>query len=376
MKLPRISVIIPLYNHEKYIEEAVFSVLEQTVSDFELIIINDGSEDNSTDVVQKIKDNRIRYYYQENRGAHNTLNRGIDMAQGEFISILNSDDVYDRNRFELCLNTLEKDSSTAAVSSYIEYIDENGRFIKLKRGAEDNWIDKESETSFKDHGNLTLDLLAGNFLKTTSNLFCRRDVFSQVGRFRDLRYTHDYDFFLRLSHQHHIQLLSEPLLKYRIHQQNTLKENTAAADFECALVLSDFIIKHDLSVLFGENLSLTMTKFFNSLHAHHSERMILTLLLFSRRAEEDENMFELLCDNKDNPFRESCIKYLENYMDGWMAREKIAADWNVLHEQFLHQENELALLKKKLNEKSPVSPSVINYIKDKFRHLFAKKNGY
>lgn len=366
MKLPKISVIIPLYNHEKYIEEAVLSVLEQTVSDFELIIINDGSEDNSSDVVKKIKDNRIRYYYQENQGAHNTLNRGIDLARGEFVSTLNSDDVYAKNRFESCLDILEKDISTAAVFSHIEYIDDNGQFIKLKRGAEDNWIDKKPETSFKDEGNITLDLLAGNFLKTTSNLFCRRDVFSQIDRFRNLRYTHDYDFFLRLSHRFHIQILPEPLLKYRVHQQNTLKENTAATDFECALVLSDFLVNHDLSVLFGKNIFPAMMKFFNSLHAHHSERIILTLLLFSRNKKNEENMFELLRNNDDNPFRASCMEYLENYMDGWMAREKIAADWDELHKQLIQKDNELASLKKDAG-KSHLCSSVFNFIKNKFR---------
>ena len=75
----KISVIIPLYNHEKYIKEAINSVLEQSVSDFELIIINDGSTDNSEDVVKAIKDDRIKYFYQENQGSHNTIDRGFQL---------------------------------------------------------------------------------------------------------------------------------------------------------------------------------------------------------------------------------------------------------------------------------------------------------
>ena len=97
MNDPKISVIIPLYNHEKYINEAVYSVLGQTFSDFELIIINDGSNDGSEEVVKKIKDKRIKYYYQENKGAHNTINRGIEIAKGEYIAILNSDDMYHKD---------------------------------------------------------------------------------------------------------------------------------------------------------------------------------------------------------------------------------------------------------------------------------------
>ena len=75
----KISVIIPLYNHEKYIKEAINSVLEQSVSDFELIIINDGSTDNSEGVVKAIKDDRIKYFYQENQVSYNTIDRGFQL---------------------------------------------------------------------------------------------------------------------------------------------------------------------------------------------------------------------------------------------------------------------------------------------------------
>src|SRR3972149_5816319 len=195
---PKISVIIPLYNHEKYIREAVYSVLEQSIQDFELIIINDGSTDKSEEVVNAIKDDRIKYFFQENQGAHNTINRGIRLAQGEYISILNSDDVYYQNRFEEALKVLESDSSIYAVFSHIECIDGKGKFIRFIRGAEDNWKDHDPETSFKGKNDLVLDLLAGNFLVTTSNLFCRKKVFNEIGYFSDLRYAHDYEFFLRL----------------------------------------------------------------------------------------------------------------------------------------------------------------------------------
>ena len=121
LKIPKVSVIIPLYNHEKYVREAVYSVLEQTFSDFELIIINDGSKDRSEEVIKSIQDKRIKYFYQENRGAHNTINRGIKLAKGEYITILNSDDVYHTNRFEEFLKILEDDNNISAVFSHIEF---------------------------------------------------------------------------------------------------------------------------------------------------------------------------------------------------------------------------------------------------------------
>ena len=82
MKNPKASVIIPAYNHEKYIGEAIQSVLDQTFEDFELIIINDGSSDNTEAEILKFRDERIRYYSQENRGLSATLNRGLELARG------------------------------------------------------------------------------------------------------------------------------------------------------------------------------------------------------------------------------------------------------------------------------------------------------
>src|SRR3972149_11032387 len=242
---PKISVIIPLYNHEKYIREAVYSVLEQSIQDFELIIINDGSRDKSEEVVKSIKDDRIKYFYQENQGAHNTINRGIQLAQGEYVSILNSDDVYYKNRFEEALKVLESDSSIRAVFSHMEFIDEKGDFIRFSRGAEDNWKDKNEGTSFKGKNDVVIDLLAGNFLMTTSNLFCRRRVFKDIGYFSNLRYAHDYDFFLRLCSRFKVHVIESPLLKYRKHSSNTIIENEAAVTFEIGLVFANFFLNYD-----------------------------------------------------------------------------------------------------------------------------------
>jgi glycosyltransferase involved in cell wall biosynthesis len=79
--IPKITVVIPLHNHEKFVKEAVHSVLEQSFSDLELIILNDGSTDSSEDVVKSIRDDRIRYFYQDNRGTHHAINRGIHLAR-------------------------------------------------------------------------------------------------------------------------------------------------------------------------------------------------------------------------------------------------------------------------------------------------------
>ena len=90
---PLISVVIPAYNHERFVGAAIESVLNQSCSDFELVIVDDGSTDNTAEVIKSYTDKRIHYYYQENQDAFNTINRGISLAKGRYISILNSDDI-------------------------------------------------------------------------------------------------------------------------------------------------------------------------------------------------------------------------------------------------------------------------------------------
>jgi glycosyltransferase involved in cell wall biosynthesis len=339
-KGPRISVVIPLYNHEKYIEAALCSVLNQTIQDFEIIIVNDGSTDKSEEVVKSVVDERIRYYYQENQGAHEAINRGVQLARGEFVSILNSDDEYDRARLEECLSVLGSDPSVDAVFSHVEFIDGEGKFVKYVRGAEENWANHDPATSFKSEQNIVLDLLAGNFLTTTSNLFCRRGVFDRFGYFSPLRYAHDYDFFLRLCSHEKVFVIEKPILKYRVHALNTVKENNAAVSYEVGLALTNLLLSHKLDEILGNGVQKresrhVMMQFYNSLNTHGTERMIMILLLFSLHSGE-HFVYRLasLAQNHDNPFRNRCIEDLNKSFDGW-------ALWRETNDRLVAREHEL-----------------------------------
>src|SRR5215218_8078213 len=99
--MPKISVILPVYNAEKYLKAAIDSILNQTFPDFELLIINDGSSDGSEKIIKSYTDNRIVYVKNgENSGLINTLNKGIDLATGEFIARMDGDDIAVPERFE------------------------------------------------------------------------------------------------------------------------------------------------------------------------------------------------------------------------------------------------------------------------------------
>lgn len=373
---PKISVIIPLYNHEKYIKEAICSVLEQTFSDLELIIINDGSTDKSEEVVKSINDDRIQYLYQENQGAHNSINRGIQLAHGEYVSILNSDDVYYKNRFEEALKILESDSSICAVFSHLEFIDENGEFIKFYRGAEDYWKDLYPETPYKGTNDIVLDLLGGNFLITTSNLFCRINVFKDIGYFTNLRYAHDYDLFLRLCSHYKTYIINAPLLKYRKHGANTIKENEAITTFEIGLVLSKFFLNYDFNDVFEDEKQRyeAMERLFYSINPNHSENMIIIILLYMMRNKDNKDqIFKELAENAENPFRKACIDGFKNYIDLWQSSQKA---WKTSQEAWQSSQEAWQRLEKVREElRSSFSYRLGRALTWPVRKLLGKTNG-
>lgn len=322
---PVVSVIIPLYNHEPFVREAIESVLSQSFSDVELIVINDGSTDRSEAVVKEIKDDRITYLAQANQGAAKTINRGVHLARGEYVSILNSDDCYDRTRLEEALKVLEADRALQAVFSHIEVIDGEGTSIRLLRGAEENWSQRDPATSFKGANDIVLDLLAGNFLLTTSNLFCRRAVFDVVGKFANLRYTHDYDFFLRLCHRYNVRVIDAPLLKYRIHAANSLKQSEADVKFEIGLLLTTFLLNGGLDRVYQHESreDVALTKLFNSIATCDADKMMLVLVLAARRKPDriDEFIRDLAASRED-AFRRTCVEDIQNHIDRWQHSQE------------------------------------------------------
>lgn len=222
---PLISVIIPAYNHEKFIGAAIDSVLEQTIDDFELIVINDGSTDSTGAIVESYNDSRISYYSQENQDAYNTINRGLSLVKGRFVAILNSDDVYTTDRFEKILEFQKTHNSDCIITDVIPISDNGDEFLDPEFGW-NQWHQK-NRNYYKKVGDMYAAFLKGNFMVTTSNLFMTSIAASKVGKFCSLRYLHDYDFIFRMMLKypagvHYME--SDKLLYYRIHDGNTLGE--------------------------------------------------------------------------------------------------------------------------------------------------------
>ncbi len=225
MSVANVTVVMPAYNHEKYVGAAIESVLTQTHSNIRLIVIDDGSTDNTGAVVKAIDDPRVEYFYQDNQDAFNTLNRGLSMVNTPYAAILNSDDIYLPTRLATLIE-VQNYSGAQCLFTDVTAISDQGEPMLDPAFFWNQWHQKNKKKYF-DCGDLYTAFLHGNFMVTTSNLFMTREVIDKVGQFCSFRYLHDYDYMFRilLAFPEKVQYLHDQnLLHYRIHGSNTLSE--------------------------------------------------------------------------------------------------------------------------------------------------------
>lgn len=233
----RVSVVIPLYNHASYIGEAVESVLSQGDAVGELIVIDDGSRDESVATMSRLAhlDPRIRFEAQENRGAHATINRGLRMARGEYLAILNSDDAYEAGRLSQLVRALDIDEGSAIACSAIAFMDGAGMIVG------NSWFDA-ALANYKEVRDLGLAIIDANFAMTTSNMLLRRSLVEAIGGFAPLRYAHDMEFLLRAAALgYRLAFVDRKLLRYRFHASNTISEDHLRVRLDWAICAAFFI---------------------------------------------------------------------------------------------------------------------------------------
>jgi len=338
---PSVSVIIPAYNHQDYVGEAIESVLAQTHADLELILINDGSTDETDARIRGYDDPRIKYFTQQNIGAAPTINLGISRAVGEFIHILNSDDVYAPDRIERILRQFEDDETLDAVVTHLEFIDGDGKRMSIQECPDHVWRERRATPSFRDSDELLLHLLAGNFACTTSNIACRRRVFEELGGFRNLRYLHDYEFLLRLCYHKKVRALPEVLVRYRIHAQNTIKENEGQTDFEFGVVLASFLLDNDLSRFFPEaDPDEVALRFFHSLETRNAAKLLITVLTLGHHGILRTETLGSLAETQDGAFRAACVRYFLSYVDAWNSAQDGWAKWREVNDRLVAVDRE------------------------------------
>ncbi|MCT7970923.1 glycosyltransferase family 2 protein [Laspinema olomoucense] len=189
--MPKISVIIPAYNAEATILETIDSVLKQTFTDFELLVINDGSQDNTQTVVESISDSRVRVISYPNGGVCVARNRGIFLAKGELIAFLDADDLWTLDKLEKQYTALQEHPEAGVAYSWTCFMDitDSQTPPTFLPSLEYQWT-----------GNVYKNLLVQDFIHSGSNTLMRREAIASVGEFdQTCAGCADWDYWLRLA---------------------------------------------------------------------------------------------------------------------------------------------------------------------------------
>lgn len=231
MSYPLVSAVIPAYNHELYVQQTLRSLIAQTYSNLELIILNDGSKDDTLARIHALAPECQRRFCRfivvdkRNEGVGKTLNQGISLAAGPYIFLLSSDDFIEADTLAILVQEMEKSPDTSLVCGDADFVDENGQRIKLRRR-------RKTYTSFvryMTHGRRGFDpardfgtyrsLVTGNHIPI--GLLVRKDVYQWTGMYSGNIALEDYDLWLRLAKGHRMILIDRILAHYRVHPANS-----------------------------------------------------------------------------------------------------------------------------------------------------------
>jgi glycosyltransferase involved in cell wall biosynthesis len=207
------------YNHEKYLAQAIQSVLDQTFSDFELIVVDDASTDNSKTVIEtyQAKDPRVKaFFHKKNMGISKTLNDCLRQAHGKYVSFVGSDDGWFPDKLEKQLGVIER-YEDCIVWSEGKIIDSQGVFMEQN-------VTEHQLSPKRKSGNLFQELLREDFVFGQSALL-KTEFAREVAFNENLQLVADHQFFVDLAKEHEFVFLNAPLAYYRVHGQNITSKN-------------------------------------------------------------------------------------------------------------------------------------------------------
>ncbi len=203
MKPPLVSVIMPTYNVEKYVEEAVNSILNQTFPDFEFIIVDDGSTDRSTEILRSYTDSRIQLLFnKKNEGNYPARNRGCRLAKGKYIAVMDADDIALPERLEKQVEFMEQNTDVLACGTAYRLMDRNRVIVEPTEWDDIRYI------------------LMKTFCMLHPTLLIRKSIMKQVGYYKtESRYAEDYNLVLRLARNGKIANITDILVNRRLHDE-------------------------------------------------------------------------------------------------------------------------------------------------------------
>ena len=222
----KVSVIIPTYNNGKYICEAIDSIFAQTYSDYEIIVIDDGSTDNTKEIIERFS-GRLRYIYKKNGGISSARNAGIHASKGKYLAFLDADDVWLPEILEKQIKVLEKNTKVGLVYTAKYMMDETGR---LTGDVRPHYPARNTNELFK-----------GRII--CMSVLAKKDTIIKAGMFdEEMPNLEDLDLWLRVAKSSEIKFIDQPLIKYRLHSNNASRkyEEKAYCSVElCKKILND-----------------------------------------------------------------------------------------------------------------------------------------
>ena len=216
--MPKVSVIIPTHNRPEFLRLAIISVLNQTFQDFEILVVDDASTDDTHSVVASFTDRRLKYICQEvNKGPAASRNTGLNFSTSDYIAFLDDDDEWLPDKLCKQINLLENSpSKVGGVYTGYTVIDRNSGKI----------LAREIRTKT---GNIFDELIIGNVIGATSSLLLRKECFDRVGLFdENMLFSEDWDMWIRISKVFHFECIKELLVKWYVHDKDKLTLNLEA----------------------------------------------------------------------------------------------------------------------------------------------------
>jgi glycosyltransferase involved in cell wall biosynthesis len=211
MRMPKVSVVVPTYNRAEMLARCLGSILSQSFLDFEVVVVDDGSTDNTRDVVAGFP---VIYTYQANQGPGAARNRGIEMAKGEYVAFLDSDDILCEESLRKRVEILDSDPQAGFCYTQAYLVDETGRIFGLEKPHLYHTCTRPSVDELSDY------LRYGNHV-TLSTIMARRECLLEVGAFDpNVRLSEDLDMWLRLAQAYRVAHIAEPLVMFRQHDDS------------------------------------------------------------------------------------------------------------------------------------------------------------
>lgn len=240
MRRPLVSVIVPMYNHRKFIERALLSVVMQDYRPLQIIAIDDGSTDGTGIIARDFLSENMQssiLIIRKNRGAAETINEAIQISSGDYINILNSDDEFTLDRISHCVSAVQR-LGKSMVFGDVEFINDINQVAEP-----DEYIDalRKVRQEVGSYPTLGFALMRNQLAISTGNFFFSRGLWEKIGPFRSYKYVHDWDFLLRSLYYEEPVFLSNILYKYRLHGNNSFKELAHISAYETTEVMRNFV---------------------------------------------------------------------------------------------------------------------------------------